>query len=303
MTISIGNAPCSWGVEFADDPRNPPWERVLDECARAGYDGIELGPVGYMPEDPGLLGDALKSRSLALIGGVIFRPFHDPAMRAEVMEAARRTCAALQAHNARHLVIIDSISPQRARTAGRAEEAPQMASDEWRRFVQRIVDVARMGRDEFGLVVSVHPHAAGFLDFKAEIEALLSEVDPELLGLCLDTGHAHYAGFDPIAFMKSHRQRLRYVHFKDIDPKVKARAIRDRLDFYDACANGIFCTLGNGETDFDALRTFLTEMGYEGWCTVEQDCDPAGATSPFDDACANAAFLRDMGFSIGGISH
>ena len=34
MTIKIGNAPCSWGVEFADDPRNPPWTRVLDECGR-----------------------------------------------------------------------------------------------------------------------------------------------------------------------------------------------------------------------------------------------------------------------------
>ena len=40
MTIRIGNAPCSWGVEFADDTRNPHWSRVLDECARAGFKGI-----------------------------------------------------------------------------------------------------------------------------------------------------------------------------------------------------------------------------------------------------------------------
>jgi len=53
MTILIGNAPCSWGVEFANDERNPAWTRVLDECAEAGYRGIELGPVGFMPEDPG----------------------------------------------------------------------------------------------------------------------------------------------------------------------------------------------------------------------------------------------------------
>lgn len=303
MTITIGNAPCSWGVEFAADPRNPPWERVLDECAQAGYGGIELGPVGYMPEDPGRLGDALEARGLTLIGGVIFRPFHEPTMRTELMEAARRTCSALQAHSARHLVIIDSISPQRARTAGRAEEAAQMSADEWRGFVGRIIDVARMGSEEFGLAVSIHPHAAGFIDFKAEVEFLLSEVDPDLLGLCLDTGHSHYAGFDPVAFMKTYRDRLRYVHFKDIDPKVKARAIRERMDFYDACADGIFCNLGKGETDFDAVRTLLKEMGYEGWCTVEQDCDPASATSPLDDARANATFLHDMGFSAGRISH
>jgi len=36
MTIRIGNAPCSWGVEFADDPRNPNWKTVLAENAEAG---------------------------------------------------------------------------------------------------------------------------------------------------------------------------------------------------------------------------------------------------------------------------
>jgi inosose dehydratase len=42
--IKIGNAPCSWGVEFADDARNPDWRRVLKENAGAGFTGIELGP-------------------------------------------------------------------------------------------------------------------------------------------------------------------------------------------------------------------------------------------------------------------
>ena len=58
MTIRIGNAPCSWGVEFPNDPRNPTWQKVLEECSDAGYRGIELGPVGFMPEDPEILGEA-----------------------------------------------------------------------------------------------------------------------------------------------------------------------------------------------------------------------------------------------------
>ena len=72
MTIRIGNAPCSWGVEFPNDLRNPPWRQVLKECAQAGYRGIELGPVGYMPEDPAILGEALAEHELELIGGVLF---------------------------------------------------------------------------------------------------------------------------------------------------------------------------------------------------------------------------------------
>ena len=128
MTIRIGNAPCSWGVEFAGDPRNPPWRTVLKECAAAGYRGIELGPIGFMPEDPAVLGEALAEEGLTLIGGVVFRPFHDPAKWSEVVDASERTCKALVSHGARHLVLIDSISPRRAPTAGRAAEAEQIVS-------------------------------------------------------------------------------------------------------------------------------------------------------------------------------
>ena len=68
MTIRIGNAPCSWGVEFANDPRNPSWRTVLKENAEAGYTGIELGPVGFMPEDPVELGEAALDQILELLG-------------------------------------------------------------------------------------------------------------------------------------------------------------------------------------------------------------------------------------------
>lgn len=297
MSIRIGNAPCSWGVEFADDPRNPSWERVLDECRAAGYNGIELGPIGFMPEDPTVLGPALEARGLTLIGGVVFRPFHDPAKWEEVKDAATRTCRALVAHGARHLVLIDSISPRRAPTAGRPEEACQMDEAEWRGFAGRFRDIARMGATEYGLTVSVHPHAAGFIDFEPEIERLLADIDPSLLKICLDTGHSHYAGFDPVAFLKRHMARVAYVHFKDIDPVVKADVVARRTGFYDACGQGIFCNLGKGVTDFPAVRELLLQNGYDGWCTVEQDCDPAGPTSPVDDARANRLYLSSIGFN------
>jgi inosose dehydratase len=297
MTIRIGNAPCSWGVEFADDPRSPPWQRVLDECRFAGYDGIELGPIGFMPEDPAVLGPALAERGLTIIGGVVFRPFHDPARWDEVKDAAVRTCRALAAHGARHLVLIDSISPRRAPTAGRPQEAEQMEKAEWTGFAGRFRDVARMGSEDYGLTVSIHPHAAGFIDFEPEIERLLADIDPGHLKICLDTGHSHYAGFDPVAFMARHMDRIAYVHFKDIDPVIRADVVTRRTGFYDACGQGIFCNLGKGVTDFKAVRKLLLEAGYHGWCTVEQDCDPAGPTSPVDDARANRAYLSSIGFN------
>jgi inosose dehydratase len=296
MTIEIGNAPCSWGVEFANDPRNPTWRKVLEDCADAGYRGIELGPVGFMPEDPTILGEALDEFGLTLIGGVIFRPYHDPDAWEDVLDATHRTARALRAHGAEHLVIIDSISPRRAPTAGRADEAVQMDKAEWTGFRDRIVESARIGAEDYGLTVGIHAHAAGFMDFEPELIRLLDEVDEGLLKICFDTGHHSYAGFDPVAFMKKYVSRISYMHFKDIDPKVKADVIANRTGFYEACGQGIFCNLGQGDVDFEAVRKVLLDANFTGWCTVEQDCDPTLDVRPIDDARANRAYLQSIGF-------
>ncbi|MBF0277239.1 MAG: TIM barrel protein [SAR324 cluster bacterium] len=296
MTIQIGNAPCSWGVEFADDPRNPHWETVLDECKAAGYSGIELGPIGYLPENPEKLGAALELRKLILTGGVIFRPFHDPDAWEEVMDASVRTCKALAAHGAQYLVIIDSISPRRAPTAGRPNDAVKMQKPEWDRYVQRIKTIARMGKEEYGLSSCIHAHAGGFMEFEDELEQLLGEIDSDLLKLCLDTGHCFYAGFDPVDFMRRHLDRIAYMHFKDTSPEVKSRVIANQTGFYDACAQGLFCKLGQGEVNFQELRNLLLEHKFSGWCTIEQDCDPQGQGSALADAKANREYLQSIGF-------
>ncbi|MEM6467322.1 MAG: TIM barrel protein [Pseudomonadota bacterium] len=295
--IEIGNAPCSWGVEFAGDPRNPPWRQVLAENAAAGFRGIELGPVGFMPEDPVELGEALSEHEQTLIGGVVFRPFHDPAAWDDVLDGAVRTCKALVAHGAQHLVLIDSISPRRAPTAGRADAAEKMDQAEWSAFRDRIAHVAKMGAEDYGLTVGIHAHAAGFMDFEPELERLLDEVDDAILKICFDTGHHSYAGFDPVAFMTRHMGRISYMHFKDINPSVKADVIAKGTGFYEACGQGIFCNLGDGDVAFPEVRQVLLDAGFEGWCTVEQDCDPTlPDTDPLGDAKTNRAYLASIGF-------
>jgi len=120
-----------------------------------------------------------------------------------------------------------------------------MDTTEWSAFRDRIATVAKMGTEEYGLTVGMHAHAGGFIDLK----------------ICFDTGHHSYAGFDPVAFMKRHIDRISYMHFKDIDPEVKAKVVANRTDFYDACGQGIFCNLGRGDVDFPAVRQVLLDAG------------------------------------------
>jgi len=72
------------------------------------------------------------------------------------------------------------------------------------------------------------------------------------------------------------------MHFKDIDPVVKSRRDRQGHGLYDALRAGAFsATLGDGDVTSRRLRQSLIDNGFEGWCTVEQDCDP---TLPNTDA-------------------
>ena len=49
--IKIANAPCSWGVDYADDINNPKWEDVFKDISKAGYKYCEIGPYGFLPND------------------------------------------------------------------------------------------------------------------------------------------------------------------------------------------------------------------------------------------------------------
>jgi hypothetical protein len=123
-------------------------------------------------------------------------------------------------------VLIDSISPRRAPTAGRPDAAEQMDRLEWAAFRDRIAHVAKMGAEEYGLTVGIHAHAAGFMDFEPELERLLDEVPEDILKICFDTGHHSYAGFDPVAFMKQ-TYRPHVLHaFQGHRPRSEGR--RDR---------------------------------------------------------------------------
>ena len=74
--LSLGTAPDSWGVWFPRDDHQVGWKQYLDEVALAGYLYTELGPQGFLPQDPGQLRDELAKRNLTVTGGTVFAGLH-----------------------------------------------------------------------------------------------------------------------------------------------------------------------------------------------------------------------------------
>jgi inosose dehydratase len=276
--IKLATGPVTWGVDFADAPTNPPWEEVLDDIERSGVGALELGPVGYLPEDPGALRGALGARNLTAVGSFVFDDMHDPARADEIVEVTRRACRAIAAAGGSVLVIIDKPGPDRVATAGRTEVARRLPHAAWHAMLDTIARVAEVAR-EHGLSPAVHPHAGGYIEFDDEIERIAQDTD---LDLCLDTGHLAYAGSDPVAALARYASRISHLHFKDIDGDVLAAVREQGLDFWTALAQGIFCPLGQGVVDFPAVLAELERQGYAGYATIEQDRVPGDGT-PLDD--------------------
>lgn len=296
--MKLANAPVSWGVSEATGGSQPLAATVLDEIAECGYTGTELGPYGFLATEPAELHAALAARGLALAGAYCPLTLHDPGSRSAALAEAGVIIALLAAAGAEVLVLADAGDATRRAIAGRVpRDAGGFDDEQWTHFAEGTDAVARLARDH-GLVTAFHPHAATYIETEAEIDELLRRTDPELVGLCLDTGHVMYGGGDPAVLAKRHASRIRHVHLKDVRMDVLAEARSGGFDFAAAVGRGVFAPLGAGDAPIGAVLDALLGQGYDGWLVVEQDrVNPVSgaADAPRVDASRSLAYLRARG--------
>jgi inosose dehydratase len=297
MTIRIANAPVSWGIyEFEGAAQKYTYQRVLDEIAETGHAGLELGPWGFLPTDPEVLRPELEKRGLQLLSSFVPCNFAD-ASAIEAAEAhALKVGKLLAAMGAVCIVLADENGtvPELVQQAGK-RTGSALSSSEWDVYAAGVNRVARKIYDELGLKVTFHHHCAGYVETPDEVRQLLDRADADLVGLCLDTGHWHYAGGDALACVQEYGERVRYLHLKDFDPAIRARAIAEGLDYFQATKEGVFCELGQGEVDFPGVIGAMQKLGYDGWAIVEQDVLTDDLDAPKRSAARNREYLRGLG--------
>jgi inosose dehydratase len=287
MTIKLATSPCSWGVDFADTPGNPPWQEVIDDITASGLPAMELGPVGYFPEDTDSIRRLLAERGLLSAGSMIFDDLHDPHAHERLTQLAERVCRMIVASGGTILSLIDKPDDILVATAGRPDAAPRLDNDRWAAMLEQIDQLAELARG-FGVHPVVHPHVGGYIEFEDEIERLVADTD---LDLCLDTGHLAYARMNPVTLLERHADRLAHVHFKDIRPEVLARVDREHLTFWQAIEADIFCPIGEGMVDIAAVLAALDRIGYNGFATIEQDRVP-GSGAALDELRKSVAVIE-----------
>jgi inosose dehydratase len=290
----IGTAPDSWGVWYADDPRQTTWERFLDEATSAGYTRIELGPYGFLPTDPHQLRDELAKRDLTLTAGTIFEHLHRPdsweSTWADVSASASLT-AAMGAH---HLVVIPAF--WRDERTGEVLEEPSLTAEQWPRYAKQIDRLAKAVRDEFGLQIQFHPHADTHVDTHANVERFLAETDPDLVSICLDTGHISYCEGDNLKLIQDYPERIGYVHLKQVDPAIRDKVRAEGIGFGEAVRLGAMCEPPNGVPEMAPVLEALAALDHvELFAIVEQDLYPCAPDVPLPIATRTLEYLRACG--------
>jgi inosose dehydratase len=271
-----------------------PYGELLDEMAQAGYAGTELGPYGYFPTESERLRRELAARQLELVAAFVPVPLITAAEHEAAVEEAVKTARLLAAVGARLILLSDAMSEARIAVAGRVNSAAHGMSDrQWEGAVEIINRIAAACR-ELGLKTAFHHHTGSFIETPDEIARLCASTDPNLLGLCLDTGHYFYGGGDPVEAVRKYGQRIWHLHLKDVQPAVLDRMKSDGVGFLDAVRRGVFCELGQGAVDFPKIIEGLTASGYSGWAIVEQDTDARQeGVDPAGSAARSRQYLRD----------
>ena len=296
-SAGIATTPDSWVTLREDVEGDPPgYEQVLDEAAEAGYDGVELGDYGLLPIEPEVLREALSGRGLALAGAFLPIPLLDPLARIDGTEDAIRVAQLLTdaGDETSVLVLADEYGrdPLRSACAGRIELGHGYSLQEWQVVAHTANQLALSVLNETGIRTAFHPHCASHIETAEELEIMMDVTHPQILGLCVDTGHYAYAGGDPLQVLRRYADRVWHVHLKGYNAAVGAEARNGGWDYPEAQRQGVFCELEQSAVDISGVVSELEAMEYSGWVVVEQDASGPGST--LETAELNRSFLRDL---------
>jgi inosose dehydratase len=285
--MKVAAAPISWGVIEI-----PGWgyqmapERVLAEMKSVGFDATELGPPGYLPEDPIACRELLDRHGLRLVAGFLATVLHEP--RPQTLDEVNKQATVLAAAGAEMLVLAASLPGDSYE--GRA----QLSRDAWRRL-SKSLGAAESIAASHDLGLAFHPHVGTAVENREDVQRLLDTTDVDL---CLDTGHLFLGGTDPVVLAKEAGARVRHVHLKDVDLQVASKFLSRELTYASAVRNGLYQPLGQGGLDIQAVFGRLAEAGYQGWFVLEQDtaltAEPEPAGGPAEVARQSLDYFRRL---------
>ncbi len=282
----IAGAPISWGVCEV-----PGWgyqlspDRVLAEMTEVGLAATELGPAGFLPDEPGHAARVLRRHHLAPVGGFVpvrlHIPGHDPVL--EIEQVLQR-----YADTGSGTLVLSADSG----LAG-YDTRPVLDEDGWTTLLRNLDRLSALAA-QHGVLAVLHPHVGTMVENSCEVQRVL---DGSSVALCLDTGHLLIGGTDPAELARQVPGRIAHTHLKDVNGSIAAKVRSGRITYTEGVREGMYRPLGAGDVDVEAIVSVLGRRGYDGWYVLEQDtiltAEPAGE-GPVADVRTSAEYVRSV---------
>lgn len=285
----LATQPIAWSNDdFKDLGGETTIDKCLTEMREAGFAGTEKGHK--FPNTTAELKTLLEKFNLSLASA-----WHSTYLLENPLE--EETNKWLQ-----HVRLLKSVGCQVAIAAEcsdrvydqgklslRGPEAKMsLNNSQWEKLTKGLDHLAEAAEKE-GLKLAYHYHMGTIVQTQQEVEELMKRT--KKIGLVFDTGHAAFAGIDPMALLKKYNDRIFHVHLKNIRPDIVKAARKDKWSFEKAVRAGVFTVPGDGGLDFETILNYLKTNNNSKWWVVEAEQDPKVA-NPFEYAQKAREYIR-----------
>ncbi|MDR2798572.1 MAG: myo-inosose-2 dehydratase [Treponema sp.] len=287
--IHLGIAPIGWtNDDLPELGGEISFEQCLSEMALAGFVGTEVG--NKYPKDPATLNRALQLRGLTICNAW-FSSFLTTKPYEEVEAAFIAHRDFLYTVGARIIGAAEQGHSIQGQAKPIFEAKPVFTEEEWRRLCEGLNRLGKRAAEK-GMHLTYHHHMGTGVQTADEIDRLMENTDPHLVGLLYDTGHLVFSGEDHLAVLDKWIGRIGHVHLKDMRAPMREKAKREKWSFLQAVKAGVFTVPGDGCVDFVPVFNALKEAAYTGWWVVEAEQDPAKA-NPLEYAIKARRYIKE----------
>jgi inosose dehydratase len=268
--LKIGCQTYTWEMLGAGWRGGP--DDLIEAISAAGYSGLEItdNMMGRYATRPEEFAAALSRHGLTLAALAVASP--SGFTERDLIEADLETLRRWLDFAARFPAALVSLGSATVLSEGAREDGFAVAAEFYNR-------AGALGA-AIGVEVAVHPssHRGTLLFDRGDYDRLFDRLDPALVGWVPDTGHILRGHPDLLDTLRAHKDRIRYLHLKDVDPR------------------GRWAMLGQGVCDVpEVVRLLLDAPRFNGWLVVEEESNEAAA-DPAAAIARNRQTMRRFGF-------
>ena len=249
-----------WGERYSREGHHTSLKELLRDCAEAGLDAIEIEPDKENRV-------WAKNNGLTISGAYLNLTLHTTDFDIEkiAMPFARKLA---EAGGSDFVVNADSKADD--------ENDGLKTEDEIRRQGEHLSRIAAAA-GKLGLKTSMHNHAAEHTHAGNDLRSVVEYASPEV-GLCIDTGWAFTAGYDPVEWIRQYPDRVFAFHLRNQMGQLPSE------------------DLVEGQIDMRKLMGELADLEYQGWLTLElwHPAEIRPQRTMVDDVRISVEYLRKL---------